>query len=361
MDRRGTDRRRVVMAVLDAFPHTVVDQDLTPTLDRLSRQGGRSRSGGVAEATAATYPNMATFVTGRSTVDHRIMANKVLQDGMWRAAAQVGPAVPTLFDACRAEGRSSAAVVGDRNLIGVCGAAVADRHWPPHGEIPDDTPHSRAGYLPDAEVVGAVDEIGVDVDFLFVQLDEVDGTRHRFGAWSDEAREQCHRTDAALGQLVGRLEEHWSETVLVVVSDHDQEDIGGQEPADFAGHLPDGVEVCHQGTASLLVGPIEDAELLALPGVVGTTSLGADHHVVWGAPGQAFGSGYGEVGDHGSPRTATQLAVVGGGHPAARALVDRIEGRRPPARLWAGEVAGLLDLTWRPGQAIGPEVEPAMR
>ena len=340
---------RVVMVVLDAFPNAWVEESLTPTLHRLAGEGGRSRSGGVAEATAATYPNHATFVTGRSTVDHGMVTNKVLDGGRWVSAAAVGPAVPSLFDACRDEGRVSAAIVGDQNLIGACGAGKADIQWPPGGLVPDGTPRSAAGYLPDAEVVRRVSETDVDdLDLLFVQIDEVDGARHANGAWSEEAREQCHRTDAALGQVVERLRNRWDDTVLMVLSDHDQEDVGPQEPADFAGHLPDGVEVCHQGTASLLVGPISDAELLALPGVVGSAPLGRDHHVVWGAPGQIFGRPTGAVADHGSPRTTTQVAIVAGGHPAATELAGRIEGSRPPATLWAGEAARLLDLHWRP-------------
>ncbi|MEL6985776.1 MAG: alkaline phosphatase family protein, partial [Actinomycetota bacterium] len=269
---------RVVMVVLDAFPNALVDEVRTPTLSRLSAEGGRSRSGGVAEATAATYPNNATFVTGRSTLDHGIITNKVLDRGRWLAAAKVGPAVPTLFDACRTEGRATLAVVGDQNLIGTVGGAVADMHWPPQGVVPNDTPRSPSGYLPDAEVIRALGQADLDVDFAFVQLDEVDGARHRHGAWSDEAEEQCHRTDASLGDLVELLGPGWGDTVLLVLSDHDQEDVGDQEPADFVGHLPDGVEVCHQGTASLLVGPMSDAELFTLPGVVGWTSLDATHH-----------------------------------------------------------------------------------
>ncbi len=342
---------RVVMVVLDAFPHALVDERLTPTLHHLAAEGGRSRAGGVAEATAATYPNHATFVTGRSTLDHGMITNKVLQGELWVGAANVGPAVPTLFDACRAEGRSSVAVVGDQNLIGVCGARTADEHWPPQGSVPDGTPRSAGGYLPDDEVIRVLGETDLDVDLLVVQLDEVDSTRHRFGAWSDEASEQCHRTDAALGRLVEQLRPRWDDTVMLVLSDHDQEDVGPGEPADFAGHLPDGVEVCHQGTASLLVGPMTDADLLALPAVVGSTSLDDEHHVVWGAPGQVFGAVYGK-GDHGSPRTATQLAVVGGGHPAVVGLAGRISRARPPATQWAGEACELLGLAWRPGRPI---------
>ena len=42
--------------------------------------------------------------------------------GGFTPAWELGPAVPTVFDACRAAGRSSAVVVGDQCLIGVMGA-----------------------------------------------------------------------------------------------------------------------------------------------------------------------------------------------------------------------------------------------
>jgi hypothetical protein len=61
---------------------------------------------------------------------------------------------------------------------------------------------------------------------------------------------------------------------------------------------------------------------------------------------------------HWPPGTATQLAVVGGGHPRARELAARIEDVRPPAAWWAADVAAPLDLAWRPGRPLParPEV-----
>jgi hypothetical protein len=350
----------VVFVVLDAFPNSFVDPARTPTLSELAARGHRNSSGGVAQATAATYPNHATFVTGRSTLDHGIIANKVFSEGEWRPAAHVGPATPTLFDVCQAEGRRSALIVGDQNLIGVCGGVVADSHWPPYGEVPSGVTRSDAGYIVDDEVLAAVDAVGADgLDLLMVQLDEVDGVRHRHGAWGDEAEEQCHRTDAVLGSLVERLEPGWDDTVLFVVSDHDQEDVGRVDPVDLAGSVPDEVRskvtaVVHQGTAALVLGTLDHGELLDLPGVVGAASLDDDHHVVWGGPGQTFGTSSVVGGDHGSPRTATQLALVAGGHPEADRIGRLMTAARPPATSWAGWAAEALGLRWRPGVELDP-------
>ncbi len=339
----------VVFVVLDAFPNSAVDVELTPTIDRLARSGARHPDGGRAELTAATYPNHATFATGVSTLEHRIIANRVLVDGRWRPAAEVGPAAPTIFEACRTEGRSSALVVGDQYLVGTCGGGAADEHWPPGGDVPEGAARSDAGYVADRQVVDVLAglELG-DFDLLFVQLDEVDGARHRYGAWSDEAAEQCHRTDAALGTVVEMLQPRWDDTVLMVVGDHDQEDIDASTLVDFESCLPDGVDRFYQGTAVLLVGPMGRADLLDLPGVIDATSLDSRHHVVWGRPGQVFGWGHGESADHGSPRTATQLAVVSGGHPDVARLRSEFTAARPPATVWARWMAETLGLTWRP-------------
>ncbi|MEL6982953.1 MAG: hypothetical protein AAFO29_11065, partial [Actinomycetota bacterium] len=75
----------------------------------------------------------------------------------------------------------------------------------------------------------------------------------------------------------------------------------------------------------------------------------------WGAPGQVFGPHSGVAADHGSPRTATQLAVVAGGHPIVAPLADRVASIRPQATMWAKEVASLLGLIWHPGRAVEPE------
>ncbi len=341
---------RVVLVVLDAFPNRLVSAETTPTLWRLTTEGGHSIPGGISELTAATYPNHATFVTGVPTIDHGIVTNRVLAEGEWVNSSRIGPAAPTLFEACRSEGRSSVAVVGDQELVGVCGLRDADAHWPPNGEVPEGVRRGIAGYIADDEVVAAADRLAVgDHDFVFAQIDEVDGVRHTFGAWSDEAMERVRATDAALGRFVELLGPRWDDTVMLVVGDHDQEDLSPDDPIDLRDRFGPGVEVEAQGTAAQVVGEVDLADLLDVPGVVGAVALDPTHHVVWGGPGQAFGSEAPTIAaDHGSPRTRTQLAVVGGGHPTVPSVADRIAPGRPAAASWAALAAELLDLRWRP-------------
>src|SRR5204863_230648 len=96
------------------------------------------------------YPNHATFATGVDPTVHRLLANWVVVDGRPLPSNEVGPAVPTIFDACRGAGRTSTAVVGDQHLIGVMGARGADEHWPVNG-VGDDP--SNGVWLDDVDGV----------------------------------------------------------------------------------------------------------------------------------------------------------------------------------------------------------------
>jgi hypothetical protein len=333
----------VVFVVLDAFPNHEIGPELTPTLWRLCTEGGRSEAGGVAQLPAVTATNHATFVTGRGAIDHGLVANLVPLDGEWVPAGEVGPEVATLFDACRAEGLVSVAAVGDPDLLGICGAEAATRRWPSDEQPP-------AGCVTDAAVVEACRQLDLaSADLVLVQLDEVDQACHRYGPSSAQARAQYQATDAALGQILGLVEPLWDQTVVFVVSDHDCEDVAQVDKIDLGRALRGKAMVAAQGTSALVVGPVGPADLLGLRGVADYRSLDADHHLVWGHRGQTFGTGPLTVkGDHGSPRTATQVAVVGGGGPEVPELAARLVGRRPPATAWATWVAEALGLGWRP-------------
>ncbi len=338
---------RVVFVVLDAFPHDLTSREGAPHLYALAREGGRARAGGQATLAASTYPNHATFVTGVEPIQHGIFTNRAVRDGELRPAQEVGPAVPTLFDRCRAAGRRSLALFGDQNLVGACGASRADEHWPPGGELPEDAPRGALGYGADRGVLAALEATEfARADFIFMQLDEVDTARHMYGPGGERVAEQCRATDAVLGEILECLRPEWSRTVVIVVSDHDQESVrgGAVDLAAEAAHRGLGVQVDHAGTAALVLGEIEKSTLLSLPGVTDCLELAPAHTLVWGDPGQQFGIDWGLAAQHGSPRTSRQLAIVGGGHPAAGKLARRIVDTRPPARIWAGWVGELLGL-----------------
>ncbi|NRA01619.1 MAG: alkaline phosphatase family protein [Myxococcales bacterium] len=337
----------VVLVILDGFPHAKLSPDLAPNLWALASTGGRAPTGGRAVLSASTYPNHASFVTGVEPGVHRILTSNAWIDGAFHPAQAVGPQARTLFDRCRAAGRSSAALFGDQNLVGVCGARGADAHWPPDGVLPDTAPRGALGYGADRAVLAALEELDLDaLDLLVLQLDEVDTARHLHGPESPEALAQCRATDAAFGQVLECVRPRWDRAVVIALSDHDHEAVtpGAIDLTEATASLGLGVLVDHDGTAALLAGALDPARLPELPGVEGFTAVASDCTLVWGAPGQQFGIDWGLKGHHGSPRTATQLAIVGGGHPAVPNLARQLAKRAPAASSWAGLIGQLLEL-----------------
>jgi len=341
----------VALVILDAFPHRPLRRELTPTLYALAETGGWAASGGRAVLSASTYPNHATFVTGVDPIVHGIVTSRVVSGGEFRPAQEIGPAAPTLFDACREADRRAVGIFGDQNLVGVCGARSAAMHWPPDGVLPEGAARGALGFAADRAVVAALDGAEIEsTELLVAQLDEVDTARHLFGPDASESLDQCRATDAALGDLLERLRDRWDETVVIALSDHDHEEVtpGAIDLAAEVSARGLDVLVDQDGTAALVVGRIDESVLLELPGVVGTAALGPERTLVWGDPGQQFGVDWGLKGHHGSPRTATQLAIVGGGHPAAADLGRRLVRESPPAASWAGVVLDLLGLRGAP-------------
>jgi hypothetical protein len=347
----------VALVILDAFPHGPPSRDLAPALCALTESGGWATSGGRAVLSASTYPNHATFVTGVDPIAHGIFTSRVLNGGEFRPAQEIGPAALTLFDACKAADRRAIGIFGDQNLVGVCGAGSAAMHWPPHGVLPEGVARGALGFAADRAVVAALDAAEIEnAELLVAQLDEVDTARHLFGPDAPESLDQCRATDAALGDLLERLRGRWDETVVIALSDHDHEEVtpGAIDLEAEASARGLDVLIDQDGTAALVVGAVDQGVLLELPGVTGTAPLAPERTLVWGERGQQFGVDWGLKGHHGSPRTATQLAVVGGGHPAAAQLGRQLSNTTPSAASWAGLIHDLLDL---PGPCKPPPHE----
>src|SRR4051794_19099969 len=220
---------KVVFTVLDALPLRHVGDDHTPALAELARAGGGAPTRAESVMTSSTYPNHATFVTGVEPQTHGIVTNWVPQTGRVIPAWKLGPAVPTLFDAARAAGRSSAAVFGDQFLIGVMGARAADAHWPPEGVPPPHVRRDAHDYIADRDtIVELVAALDTRPDLLVSQRSAPDPAAPVYGPDSDAALE-CYRvTDALLD--VARAHVDWDETVWIIVSDHDQEPLDDRPP-----------------------------------------------------------------------------------------------------------------------------------
>ena len=158
---------------------------------------------------ASTYPNHATFVTGVQPPVHGIVGNFVRgSDGRFRAAKDVGPRVPTIFDATAEAGRTSAVVVSDQDLIGVMGARSADEHWPPDGVVPEGAPVDAHGYLDDdATMPHLLDALARDAELVVGHLNAPDTAGHVLGP--DGARDVYRATDARLAAIREVLENAW--------------------------------------------------------------------------------------------------------------------------------------------------------
>jgi len=338
---------KVVFVIIDALPLPLVGAEWTPNLHRLAQEGGTNPAGGQAVLSTATYPNHATFATGLMPAEHGVLVNRVWDGDGFVSASDIGPRGDTVFTKARDAGRSTGIVVGDHHLVGVMGGFAADQHWPPEGRRPD-VALDPFRYAADSAVIEAVDETDVlAADLAIVHFNEPDTAAHRFGPDSTELSECVRSTDQALGQLLDRVRSHWDDTVVIVVSDHDQElvtehGLDLQRSLDDRG-IPGLVET--EGTAALVVDGPELDVLLTLPEVAGASQIDAHNTLVWGEPGQVFGPWLDELhGSHGSPRCDTQVAVVGGGHSAVSQITDALEATRPHATWWAPTMLQLLGI-----------------
>ncbi len=345
---------RVVFVIIDALPHRHVGPRVTPTLwGMVHGGGGWAPHGGVAVLASATYPNHATFATGVDPASHGLLANRVLSQGLLRSASEVGPATPTLFDAARAAGRASALVVGDQHLIGVMGGRAADQHWPPDGRLPPGTPLDEHGYAADRAVAAELlPLLHDDLDLVVAHLNEPDTAAHDFGPDSDAALERYRSSDAVLAAVVAALRPRWWDTVLIVVSDHDQVTVTDPEPIDLdAAARRHGAPalVVPEGSAAVVHvdGPDHAAWLAAVPGVSSVRSAGEGRLLALASRGRWFGPGSAPSvlrGVHGGADTRTQVAVVAGGDRCVPALAAALRVAPPPARSWAPTISRLLGL-----------------
>src|SRR4051794_12730082 len=201
------------------MPHRHVTKRVTPHLMALAVEGGRAPQGGRAVLTSATYPNHATFVTGAEPDVHGLTANFVVRDGEIVAAHTIGPRARTIFDL----DVETAAVYGDQHLVGVTGAQRASSHWPPEGVVPADAVQTTDGYIADeTTLTHLINAIDYDAQVLVAQLNGPDTAGHLYGPDTDEAADAYRATDRCLPAVVDALRARWSDTFVVIVSDHDQ-------------------------------------------------------------------------------------------------------------------------------------------
>ncbi len=357
---------RIVLVVIDALPHRHVGHDTTPHLWSVAERGAIAPTGGCSTPVSVTYANHAALITGAPPSQTWVHGNHTWDGVAWSPAPKLGPRARTLFDDVAAMGGTSAFVAGDHKLVHQMGATNATHHWPPDGRIPDDAPRCIYRYAADEAVLDAATELVAHQplpDLAVIHLNEPDTAAHHFGPDSADALGRYRATDAVFGEFLELLRPRWDDTVLIVVSDHDQEEItdqieasGGRAGVELAAKFADfdGVAVAHEGTGALIhVDPRADsaavqAAALALDGVEGVDLLDHDGPgrvlLAWTEPGRSFGTMPVDLrGQHGSPRCRTQVAVVGGGHAAAGDLGQRVVDAPPSVLDWAPAIRSLLN------------------
>ena len=351
---------RVVFAVLDAFPHSVVGSEMTPNLWEQATSGAMSATGGESLMLSVTYSNHAAFMTGLPPTETGHWGNWAWINNEFTKTYDSGPQGRTVFDDCKVADLKSVAVVGDHKLLATMGALEADTSWPPEGAPPEGTPLDAYGYPKDEAVIEAAANTDLDTDFILFHLNEPDTSMHMYGPDSGDAVAQYRRSDNSYGSLVDLLRPLWRDTVLITVSDHCQEPTDHPECVNLRDHAKAAgwpVQIRNDGTGAIVVASddvsqIEFAQLhsgiLQLQGVEGGVLVAPNIFLVWTEPHRMFGRGEPLTrGNHGSPRCTQQVAIVSGGHPEARSVGASISAQRPGTLSWAPKIRALL--------GVGPE------
>lgn len=332
---------------------------------RLAREGGRAGDGGVTDLPSSTDPGFCSLLTGCRPAKHgvRTTAWRYAKLPDWAGAET--PRVPTIFEACRAAGVRTAAVVGDDR--GLLCTDAAELRWPPDGMIPQGTALDAHGYPTNAVVLPHLLEVVSDPSFQFVfgHLNEADTVGHDHGPESDTARECYAATDAAVGEILDAAADRWRDTVVVIVSDHDMQPRDSLPPIDLLSDS-DGAPwelVIPDGGAALVhlrPGANRDAAERTLAAIAGIESWSPENRFLLAAarPGRIFAAPtYPAGGFHGAPATARTLAIVGGGHPDVAKIARSLARRRPHLADWAPTLSQLLgiDLPEAEGASLLPE------
>lgn len=345
---------------LDGFNHQAMTPELTSRLWALGEAGGRAPDGGRCDLPSVTYPSHATILTGCATGTHRVRSNLAAAPRAGTVPGWAGErrvAVPTLFDACRAAGLRSAAILGDHKLSSILGVETADDRWPRNGTPDADTALDAFGYATNAAVrphlLAAAADAGLP--FLFGHLNETDTWGHRLGPDHPETLACYAATDAIVGEVRDALAADWSRTVLIVLSDHGMEPMVDAPAVDLVAAAAGGTfiaEVVDEGGAALvrLLPGVDAARagaaVATVPGVAGWRQIEANVLLVEAEAGRLFSRrGTKSLrGVHGGPGTQRTTAVVAGGHAAVPAIAAAMNGRPPHGADWAPTIAGLRGL-----------------
>jgi Type I phosphodiesterase / nucleotide pyrophosphatase len=335
MDRSWTyEEVTLVLIVIDGLGPRWVTPEIMPTLADWALRGMIRPEGATSVMCSSTYPNFASIVTGRLPLEHGIMTNQVVLDGVARPASETGPRTGTFLD------HDCEVIVGDQHLIGVMAAETAGRHWPPDGVVPDAIEVDLFGYVTDGEVAARIlDALDRRPELIFAQLNSPDTVAHVHGPDSEEAIESYRALDSTLGLIESAI--HWDEDLVLVTSDHDQETVDPSARIDLRGVARDrGLDVTtvDEGTAAMLTGPdaVRPTWIEGIRGIAGWDEVASGVVLVDSMPGWWFANA--DLPDlrgaHGGPRTRATVAVAAGADTLLVPIASRFRAARLGAEDW---------------------------
>ncbi len=250
-----SSRATVIVAVIDSLmPHEIDEYGNTPTLTELKTKGTwytESRSVFSAE----TIPNHVAMMTGRYPIHNGIPTNKYWNrqfenDAPTKARDLSLPSeldAPPIFRhiAEQCPMLPTAAVMSKDYLYEVfsnCGYDNVDcpdgtpdsrpknAHQPTFHFVPTDDPTfiPEAGLVPDRTTMQNALAILPDVNFMFINMGQVDRMGHvdetgaAVGSNALGRKTVLADTDLLFGELVAALKSagRWEDTVLIILSDH---------------------------------------------------------------------------------------------------------------------------------------------
>src|SRR5207245_5262098 len=145
-----------------------------------------------------------------------------------------------------AAGLGTAVVMADDREV-LCTRAAGFRR-PPDDAIPEGVPLDAHGYPANAAVRPHLLKVleDRDIPFVFGHINEADTVGHDQGPESEAALTCYQQTDGLVGELLDALQPVWSQTVVIIVSDHDMEARTPTPPIDLTAdpgfaELSDGV------------------------------------------------------------------------------------------------------------------------
>lgn len=199
-----------------------------------------------------TYPAHTSIVTGRMPKNHGIINNTRMQPGREKADwvyQRKYIKVPTLYDAAKRKGKSTAAllwpVVGRSGMDYYVPEVMVTRRWQTqvlvnavNGPVRYQLElNRRFGRLRDGIRQPALDHFiqacalytirKYNPDLFFLHLTDVDTNRHIYGVHHPKVTEALRRHDDRLGEIMTALSESgdMNDTSVVILGDHYQKDV----------------------------------------------------------------------------------------------------------------------------------------